>query len=168
MLFSTKEGEKKCKPLRGLQNCCEKTWICVCVLRRVWWHRCVCAITWIMHGPLCSNIINWHMNAPGSTSLRRRPKLLFIPHWSRSKTISHIRMPKLIERRDAGDRALGTKAGLCRLFCLTGIIKYMKLKFLHGGSCWQGSRFAAARSDMARFFCASVCAVAVPGLFPHS
>lgn len=53
-----------------------------------------------------------------------------------SETISHIYMLKLIER-DAGDEEREQRQLFVTSFHLTGIIRYMKLKFLTGGSCWQ-------------------------------
>lgn len=53
-----------------------------------------------------------------------------------SQTISHIYMLKLIER-DAGDEEREQRQLFVTSFYLTGIIRYMKLKFLTGGSCWQ-------------------------------
>lgn len=63
-------------------------------------------------------------------------KLLFM--WQRScrETISHIRMLKLIER-DAGDKEREQRQLFVTSLHLTGIIRYMKLKFHSGGSCWQ-------------------------------
>lgn len=62
------------------------------------------------------------------------PKLLFMWLQSGRETISHIRMLKLIER-DAGDKEREQRQLFVTSFHLTGIIRYMKLKFLTGGSC---------------------------------
>lgn len=97
-------------------------------------HRPANAITWIMHNPLCSNIINWCVNVP--PPFQHGPKLLFMWLQSCRETISHIRMLKLIER-DAGDKEREQRQLFVTSFHLTGIIRYMKLKFLTGGSCWQ-------------------------------
>ena len=59
-------------------------------------------------------------------------KLLFMWLQSCRETISHIRMWKLIER-DAGDKEGEQRQLFVTSFRLTGIIRYMKLKFLTGG-----------------------------------
>lgn len=61
-------------------------------------------------------------------------KLLFMWQWSCRETISHIRMVKLIER-DAGDKEREQRQLFVTSLHLTGIIRYMKLKFHSGGSC---------------------------------
>lgn len=122
------------------------------------------AITWIMHSPLCSNIINWCVNTHRSNHppLQHGTKLLFM--WLRScgETISHIRMLKLIDR-DAGDWEGEQRELFVTSFHLTGIIRYMKLKFLAGGSCWQ--HYFLFHSSLL-FFCAPVYANLEPVFFP--
>lgn len=68
------------------------------------------------------------------TPLHHGLKLLFMWLQSCRETISHIRMLKLIER-DAGDKEREQRQLFVTSFHLTGIIRYMKLKFLSGGSC---------------------------------
>ena len=99
-------------------------------------HRPANAITWIMHKPLCSNFINGCMSTPTAPALQHGPQLLFMWLQRCRETISHIRVPKLIER-DAGDKEGEQRQLFGTCFHLTGIIRYMKLKFLTGGSCWQ-------------------------------
>ncbi len=98
------------------------------------WHRPANVITWIMHNALCSNIINWCENT--HPSCQHGPKLLFMWLQSCRETISHICMPKLIER-DVGDKESEQRQLFVTSFHLTGIIRYMKLKFFTRGSCWQ-------------------------------
>lgn len=97
-------------------------------------HRPANMITWIMHNPLCSNIINWCVNIP--PPVQHGLKLVFMWLESCRETISHIRMLKLIER-DAGDKEGEQRQLFVTSLHLTGIIRYMKLKFLCRGSCWQ-------------------------------
>lgn len=77
--------------------------------------------------------------------------------WLRSctETISHIRMVKLIER-DVGDKDREQRQLFVTSLHLTAIIRYMKLKFLTGGSCWQ--RLFSVLFLTLLFFCAPVYA----------
>lgn len=95
-------------------------------------HRPANVITWIMHNPLCSNIRNFWVSVP------RPPSDMGWNYYlcGCRETISHIRMLKLIGR-DAGDKEREQRQLFVTSFHLTGIIRYMKLKFLTGGSCWQ-------------------------------
>lgn len=81
-----------------------------------------------------------------------------------AETISHIRMQKLIER-DVGDEEREQRQLFVTSFYLTGIIRYMKLKFLTRGSCWQ--HYFLFRSSPF-FFCVSVYANLDPVFFPWS
>lgn len=100
-------------------------------------HRPANTVTWIMHNPLCPDFRKWCGSVPTPPHLfQHRLKLLFM--WQRScwETISHIRTLKLIER-DAGDKEREQRQLFVTSLHLTGIIRYMKLKFHTGGSCWQ-------------------------------
>lgn len=81
-----------------------------------------------------------------------------------AETISHIRMQKLIER-DVGDEEREQRQLFVTSFYLTGIIRYMKLKFLTRGFCWQ--HYFLFRSSPF-FFCAPVYANLDPVFFPWS
>lgn len=101
-------------------------------------------VTWIMHNPLCPHFRKWCRSIPTPpkipqthhTTLQRRLKLLFMWQQSCRETISHIRTLKLIER-DVGDKEREQRQLFVTSLHLTGIIRYMKLKFRSGGSCWQ-------------------------------
>lgn len=100
-------------------------------------HRPAITVTWIMHNPLCPDFRKWCGSVPTPPHLfQHRLKLLFMCQRSCRETISHIRTLKLIER-DAGDKEREQRQLFVTSLHLTGIIRYMKLKFHTGGSCWQ-------------------------------
>lgn len=114
------------------------------------WHRPANVITWIMHDPLCPNIINRCKSIP-HTLVHHGLKLFLIWLQSGQETISHICMLKLIER-DVGDKGGEQRELFATSFHLTGIIRYMKLKFHIRGSCWQHCILLCSSSPLSFVF----------------
>lgn len=124
------QWKKFCLPVQRLWKVMHFFWATVGHSKM---HQPAIIITWITHNLLCPHFRKWCWRVCTPLLVQPRLNFLFMWLWSCRETISHTCMLKLIER-DVGDKeGARTKAAFVTSLLLTGIIRYMKLKFLCGG-----------------------------------